>query len=143
MGPTDNPTQNTTTSLPTISLPTTPPSGEPTLEPTVHSLDITVPVGNAAMTQSSGGREWMLVAMAVVLVLLVISTAFCYRQCTKPNVECFDGGLAGKGVNQRKPTADHSEDEDEDEENNEFVDTDEDEEEVLTVDLTPEPVQQL
>ena len=85
----------------------------------------------------------MLVAMAVVLVLLVISTAFCYRQCTKPHVECFDGGLAGKGVNQRKVTADHSADEDEDEENNEFVDTDEDEEEVLTVDLTPEPVQQL
>merc|ERR1719397_980542 len=51
--PTANPTQDTTTSLPTISLPTASPSGEPTLEPTVLSLDITVPVGNAAMTQSS------------------------------------------------------------------------------------------
>merc|ERR1719273_1731428 len=70
----------------------------------------------------------MLVAMAVILVLLAISVLFCYRQCTKQRApEMFDGGVSGTGINQRKQTADNSEDEDEDEENDEFVDTDEEE----------------
>ena len=101
------------------------------------------PESELAMTTNEGGKEWMMVAMGVVLLLLVISIVFCYRQCTKQKVpEHFDGHISGTGLNQRKQTADDSMDEeDEDEENNEFVDTDE--EDVLTVEITPEPVQEL
>ena len=146
--PTPTPTSNTTTSEPTPL----PSDGGPTTEPTAVTADIShidnfhpsANVEELAVTQSNGGKQWMLVAMAVILVLLAISVLFCYRQCTKQRgpPEVFDG-VSGTGINQRKQTADNSVDEDEDEENDEFVDTDE--EEVLTVEITPEaePVQEL
>jgi len=123
VSPTTDPTLNPS------AFPTSDPTRDPTMEPTLgfDPLDLEQdPVGNFTSIRFEGNRhEWwwysalslILVAILVVLLSLVMSVRYCCRQWTLRKFgdpDGYDGGVVGKGANQRKQTTDQSNSDDDD-----------------------------